>query len=379
MFKFKISQESASTKARIGHIITHRWVVETPVFMPVGTQASVKAMPLHILKSLGYGIILCNTYHLYLRPGEDVIKSLGGLHKFANWERLILTDSGGFQVYSLAQFRKITEKGVLFKSHLDGSEHFLTPVKALEIQAKLGSDIRMVLDTCIPYPITYEEAKYLTNLTHDWAIESRDYVKRHPEYKGATFGISQGGMFEDLRRESTKFIVQLDFDGYAIGGLSVGEPLEVRNEMIEVSVEHLPKDKPRYLMGVGTPLDIVDAVIRGVDMFDCVLPTRNARRGSVFTSKGTLSIKRAEFKTDSEPIDPECDCYVCRNFSRGYLRHLFNAKELLVYHLLTLHNLYYYAKLMGTIKEAIKRDSLLDLRAELAKYYEKEEGKENEY
>jgi queuine tRNA-ribosyltransferase len=369
MFKFQIIYQSKTTKARIGHIITHRGVVETPVFMPVGTQATIKAMSPEIIAALGYNIILCNTYHLYLRPGADIISEMGGLHRFMNWQRLILTDSGGFQVYSLSQFRKITESGIIFKSHLDGSEHFFTPVKTLEIQKKIGSDIIMVLDTCIPYPATYEETKILTELTHKWALESFEYKQRHPDSKQAIFGIIQGGMFEDLRKSSAKFITSLEFEGYAIGGLSVGEPLELRNEMIEVSIEFMPVNKPRYLMGVGTPLDIIDAVIRGVDMFDCVLPTRNAKRGTVFTSKGPLSIKNACFKSDSDPIDPECTCYVCRNFSRAYLRHLFHAKELLVYHLLTLHNLFYYAKLMDNIKKAIKNETLQDLREEIAEYY----------
>jgi len=371
MFKFKIVYQSKNTKARIGKIITHRSVIETPVFMPVGTQATVKAMPPEIIAGLGYSIILSNTYHLYLRPGPEIIAELGGLHKFMNWKRLILTDSGGFQVYSLSQFRKITEEGILFKSHLDGSEHFFTPVKTLEIQKKLGSDIMMVLDTCIPYPSSYEETKYLTDLTHKWALESYEYKKRHFNNKQAIFGIIQGGMFEKLRKESAKFITSLEFEGYAVGGLSVGEPLEIRNEMIEISTDFMPYNKPRYLMGVGTPLDIVDAVIRGVDMFDCVLPTRNARRGTVFTSKGPLSIKISDFKSDSEPIDPDCNCYVCRNFSRAYLRHLFHSKELLVYHLLTLHNLFYYAKLMEIIKQAIKTESLRELRNNLVEYYHK--------
>ncbi len=370
MFKFKVIHKDRFTKARIGLLCTPRGVIETPVFMPVGTQATVKAMPPDVVAGLGYNILLCNTYHLYLRPGDEVIKALGGLHKFMNWKGLILTDSGGFQVYSLSQFRKITEEGVIFKSHLDGSEHFLTPVKALEIQKNLNSDIVMVLDTCIPYPISFEEAKYLTELTHKWAIESIKYKKRHPDYGRAIFGIIQGGMFKELRKESTRFIVELGFDGIAIGGLSVGEPAELRNDMIELSIEEIPEEFPRYLMGVGTPLDIVEAVIRGVDMFDCVLPTRNARRGTVFTSRGPLSIKRAEFKTDESPLDPECECYVCRNFSRAYLRHLFNAKELLVYHLLTLHNLFYYAKLMKTIKEAIKLGKVLELKEKVKEFYE---------
>jgi queuine tRNA-ribosyltransferase len=372
MFNFQILYQSKKTSARIGRIVTQRGVVETPVFMPVGTQGTVKTMPPEIISSLGYNIILSNTYHLYLRPGPDVIQELGGLHKFMNWKRLILTDSGGFQVYSLSQFRKITEEGIIFKSHIDGTEHFFSPEIAMDIQKKLGSDIIMVLDTCIPYPLSYEETKNLTELTHNWAIRSLDYWQRHKNEKQAVFGIIQGGMYEKLREYSAKFITSLEFDGYAIGGLSVGEPLEVRNQMIEISVKYMPYDKPRYVMGIGTPLDIVDAVLRGVDMFDCVLPTRNARRGSVFTSEGILSIKNSSFKTDSLPLDPKCECYTCRNYSRGYLRHLFHAKELLVYFLLTLHNLFYYAKLMEHIKRAIKTESLEDFREEIAQYYSKD-------
>jgi queuine tRNA-ribosyltransferase len=369
MFRFQILYQSRKTKARIGAIITHRGVIETPVFMPVGTQGTIKAMPPEIVSSLGYEIILSNTYHLYLRPGPDIIQELGGIHKFMNWKKLILTDSGGFQVYSLSQFRKITEEGILFKSHIDGTEHFFSPIITLEIQKKLGSDILMVLDTCIPYPLSYEETENLTELTHKWAVESFEYWQRHKNEKQAVFGIIQGGMYKDLRRYSAKFITSLEFDGYAIGGLSVGEPLEIRNQMTEISLEYMPYNKPRYVMGIGTPLDIIDAVIRGIDMFDCVLPTRNARRGTVFTSKGFLSIKNASFKDDSLPLDPECECYTCRNFSRGYLRHLFHAKELLVYFLLTLHNLFYYAKLMKHIKNAIKTETLENLREEIAQYY----------
>jgi queuine tRNA-ribosyltransferase len=374
MFKFKIVYKSQSTQARIGKIITHRGVIETPVFMPVGTQATVKSLFPEILKELGYKIILSNTYHLYLRPGAELIKELGGLHNFMHWDRHILTDSGGFQVYSLSQFRKITEEGVIFKSHLDGSEHFFTPIKSLEIQKKLGSDIVMVLDTCIPYPSSYEETKHLTELTHRWAVESKEYWERHPTEKQALFGIVQGGMFEELRKESAKFLVKLEFDGYAIGGLSVGEPFEIRNTMIEVNTALLPENKPRYLMGVGTPLDIVEAVIRGVDMFDCVLPTRNARRGSVFTSKGILNIRNAEFKKDERPLDEDCSCYTCRNFTRAYLRHLFHSKELLAYPLLTLHNLFYYAKLIEKIKKAIQKESLSTLKEELKQYYNTKQG-----
>ncbi|RKX57712.1 MAG: tRNA guanosine(34) transglycosylase Tgt [Thermodesulfobacteriota bacterium] len=371
MFNFQIIYQSKKTLARIGKIITHRGVIETPVFMPVGTQGTVKTMPPEVIASLGYTIILSNTYHLYLRPGPDIIYELGGLHKFINWKKLILTDSGGFQVYSLSQFRKITEEGILFKSHIDGSEHFLTPIITMEIQKKFGSDIMMVLDTCIPYPLSYEETKILTDLTHRWAIESLEYWQRHKNEKQAIFGIIQGGMYENLRKYSAKFITSLEFDGYAIGGLSVGESLEIRNQMMEISVNYIPYNKPRYVMGIGTPLDIIEAVIRGIDMFDCVLPTRNARRGTVFTSTGPLSIKNASFKSDSLPLDPECECYTCRNYSRGYLRHLFHAKELLVYYLLTLHNLFYYAKLMEHIKIAIKMETLEKLRENLAEYYSK--------
>ncbi len=373
MFKFQIIYQSKKTLARIGKIITHRGVIETPVFMPVGTQGTIKTMPPEVINSLGYNIILSNTYHLYLRPGPDIVKELGGLHKFMNWKGLILTDSGGFQVYSLSQFRKITEEGILFKSHIDGTEHFFSPITAMEVQKKLGSDIMMVLDTCIPYPLSYEETKNLTELTHRWAVESLEYWERHKNEKQAVFGIIQGGMYEDLRIHSARFISSLDFNGYAIGGLSVGEPLKIRNQMIEISVKFMPENKPRYLMGIGTPLDIIDAVMRGVDMFDCVLPTRNARRGTVFTSAGPLSIKNASLKNDFSPLDPECECYTCRNYSRGYLRHLFHSKELLVYYLLTLHNLFYYAKLMEHIRTAIKNETLKELREEIAQYYLKSE------
>ncbi len=373
MFNFQIIYQSKRTSARIGKIITHRGVVETPVFMPVGTQGTVKTMPPEVVSSLGYNIILSNTYHLYLRPGPDIVKELGGIHRFMNWKRLILTDSGGFQVYSLSQFRKITEEGIFFKSYIDGTEHFFSPITTMEVQKKLGSDIMMVLDTCIPYPLSYEETKSLTELTHKWAVESLEYWERHKNEKQAVFGIIQGGMYENLRRHSAKFISSLDFNGYAIGGLSVGEPLEIRNQMIEISVEFMSEEKPRYIMGIGTPLDIVDAVMRGIDMFDCVLPTRNARRGTVFTSTGPLSIKNASLKNDSLPVDPECECYTCKNYSRGYLRHLFHAKELLVYYLLTLHNLFYYAKLMEHIKTAIKTETLEDLREKIAQYYLKSE------
>lgn len=371
MFKFKVEYQSKKFLSRIGKIITHRGVIETPLFMPVGTQATVKAMLPEIVQTLGYQAILCNTYHLYLRPGIEIIEKVGGIHKFMNWKRHIVTDSGGFQVYSLSQFCQIKEDGILFKSHLDGSEHLLTPLKVIKIQERLGSDILMVLDTCIPYPCSYEDSKFLTELTHLWAEKSLDYWRKNPKPKQALFSIVQGGMYKDLRKKSARFIASLESDGIAIGGLSVGESLELRNTMLEVTIEELPPNKPRYLMGVGTPLDLIEAILRGVDLFDCVLPTRNARRGSVFTSQGLISIKNAVYKENSSPLDPECECYVCQNYSKAYLRHLFQAKELLAFSLLTLHNLFYYAKLIEKIKKAILEETLDSLRAEIKEYYEK--------
>lgn len=375
MFKFKILYRDNHSLARFGVIITPRGVIPTPVFMPVGTQGSVKALLPELVAALGYKIILGNTYHLLLRPGPEVIERAGGLHKFMHWKGLILTDSGGFQVYSLSGYRKITDEGILFRSHLDGSEYFLTPEVALDVQLKLNSDILMVLDVCIPYPASREETAKLTELTHRWAERSLNYWQGKGKGK-ALFGIIQGGMFEDLRKRSAQFIAEHPFDGLALGGLSVGEPIEIRNAMIEAAIPFLPEDKPRYLMGVGTPLDIVEAVIRGVDMFDCVLPTRNARRGSLFTSQGVISIKRSEFKEDFTPLDPECSCYTCRNYTKAYLRHLFLSKELLAYTLLSLHNLSYYGRIMQEIREAIRRGTLFELRNKLRELYEKQPQEE---
>lgn len=371
MFKFEISFCDPRTGARIGRIVTPRGVVETPVFMPVGTVGSIKALFPELVASLSYPIILANTYHLLLRPGPDVIEKAGGLHKFINWKGLILTDSGGFQVYSLSSFRKIKPEGILFKSHIDGTEYFLTPESSLEIQLKLNSDILMVLDTCIPYPSDRTETTKLTQLTHEWALKSLEFWEKNKKEGKALFGIVQGGMYEDIRRESAKFIRTLPFNGYAIGGLSVGEPSELRNKMLEIALCELPEEAPRYLMGVGTPLDLVEAAIRGVDMFDCVLPTRNARRGTLFTSRGIVSIKNSKYKEDFTPLDPECNCYTCRNYTKAYLRHLFLAKELLIYCLLTLHNLTYYAKIVKQIKEAIKGATLEKLRENLSLIYKK--------
>ncbi|MEZ0343969.1 MAG: tRNA guanosine(34) transglycosylase Tgt [Caldimicrobium sp.] len=378
MFQFEILFSDPKTGARIGRIITPRGVIETPVFMPVGTAGSIKALIPEWVASLGYPLILANTYHLLLRPGPDVIEKTGGLHKFMNWKGLILTDSGGFQVYSLSSFRKIKPEGILFKSHIDGTEYFLTPESSLEIQLKLNSDILMVLDTCIPYPSERTETEKLTQLTHEWALKSLEFWEKIKKVGKALFGIVQGGMYDDIRRQSAKFIGELPFNGYAIGGLSVGEPFELRNKMLEIALSELPEKAPRYLMGVGTPLDLVEAVIRGVDMFDCVLPTRNARRGTLFTSQGIISIKNSKYKEDFTPLDPECNCYTCRNYTKAYLRHLFLTKELLIYSLLTLHNLSYYAKIVKQIKEAIKGSTIEKLRENLSLLYQKSQKEDTD-
>ncbi|OAG28098.1 tRNA guanosine(34) transglycosylase Tgt [Thermodesulfatator autotrophicus] len=369
---FQIEKKCPQTGARTGFLFTRRGVIETPVFMPVGTQASVKTLTPEEVSGLGARIILANTYHLFLRPGHELIARHGGLHRFMNWPRSILTDSGGYQVFSLAKLCKIEEEGARFQSHLDGQEYLLTPELSMEIQAGLDSDIRMVLDTCIPYPCSYDEAKRLTELTHRWEKRSLlAWQKNHRE--SLVFGITQGGMFEDLRRYSARVIANFDFHGHAIGGLSVGEPHDLMIEMLEASLSELPEEKPRYLMGVGTPQDILEAVSRGVDMFDCVLPTRNARRGTLFTSFGKISLKQSRYKDDERPIDPECQCYTCRNYSRAYLRHLFMAGELLVYRLNTIHNLHFYLCFMEGIRDAIRKGRFEEFKKH---YYERKEESE---
>ncbi len=360
--RFQILKKDSRTQARLARLVTRRGVIETPVFMPVATAGSIKAVPPEVVAGLGARVLLANTYHLYLRPGPQVIRQAGGLHSFMHWPRAILTDSGGFQVYSLSRFREILEEGVRFRSHLDGSEHLLTPEKSLAIQAALDSDIRMVLDVCIPYPSSREETERFTELTHVWAEKSLARWKT-TEPKGALlFGIVQGGMFAELRRKSAETLVSLGFDGYAIGGLSVGEPKELMLEMLSATVPYLPENRPRYLMGVGTPEDILEAVARGVDMFDCVLPTRNARRGTVFTSEGTFHIRNACYKEDFRPLDPRCQCYTCRRYSRAYLRHLFHSGELLIYFLLTVHNLSFYLKFMEDIRQALREGRFEEFR-----------------
>jgi len=358
-FHFEVLKKDIQTGARLGRIMTSHGEVQTPVFMPVGTQGTVKALLPETLSELGVEMILGNTYHLYLRPGHQLIRDLGGLHHFMHWDKPILTDSGGFQVYSLGALRKITEAGVLFQSHIDGSRHFISPEIAVSIQKALGSDIVMCLDECTPYPVTLREAEKSLDLTLQWAVRSKKAAKNSEQ---ALFGIVQGGMYPDLRKKSVEKLVEINFDGYALGGLSVGEPKEIMmNTVININ-PLLPFDKPRYLMGVGLPEDIVACVDHGVDLFDCVIPTRSARNGLLFTNHEKVVIKHARYRDDPLPVDRLCDCYTCRNYSRAYLRHLFMAKEILAMVLNTIHNVRFYMRLMERIREAIREDRYLEFK-----------------
>lgn len=357
--EFELLGRDTSSLARWGRIVTTHGTVETPVFMPVGTQATVKSLDSEDLERIGCKIILSNTYHLYLRPGMDVITHFGGLHHFMGWKRPILTDSGGFQVLSLARIREISDEGVLFHSHIDGSKHFMTPEKAVEIQEVLGADIVMSFDECTPYPVDHSYARKAMERTIEWAIKGK---QRHRNNNQALFGIVQGSIFNDLRMECLSRLMAVGFDGYALGSLSVGEPKETMLTILEQVIPSFPQDKPRYLMGVGTPEDIVEGVKLGVDMFDCVLPTRNARNGTLFTSFGKINIKGNSFIKDESPIDPECTCYTCRNFSRAYLRHLYVSKELIAYRLNTIHNVYYYINFIKEIQSAIKSGKFIEWR-----------------
>lgn len=356
-YQFKLLKKDAGSEARLGKIFTQHGDVNTPVFMPTGTQATVKALVPERVKELGAEIILSNTYHLYLRPGHKLIRDLGGLHKFMNWDRPILTDSGGFQVYSLKTLREITDEGVMFQSHIDGSKHFISPENTVEIQEDLGSDIMMCFDDCTPYPADFDYAEKSLNMTIQWARRCKNCRNNSNQ---ALFGIIQGGIYPDLRKRGIEELAEIGFDGYAIGGLSVGEPRSAMQEIVEGITPHLPKDKPRYLMGVGTPEDIVECVGHGVDMFDCVMPTRNARNGMLFTNEGKVVIKNARYRNDDSPVDALCDCYTCKNYSRAYLRHLFIAKEILAVILNTIHNVRYYMNLMERIRKAIKDDTYED-------------------
>ncbi len=351
---FKVHHRCIDSRARTGRIQTSHGVFETPVFMPVGTLATVKAVSPDELEEIGAGIVLANTYHLYLRPGHETVREMGGLHRFMAWKRSILTDSGGFQVYSLATLRTITDEGVVFRSHIDGSEHFIGPEKAMDIQEALGADIAMAFDECPPHPSEHEYVAEAVRRTTRWARRCRE---RGVGDGQALFGIVQGGAFRDLRQKSAEDLLALDFDGYALGGLSVGEDKETRERVIAETVPALPPDRPVYLMGVGTPEDIVEGVRLGVDMFDCVMPTRNARNGSLFTNEGRISIKNAAYARDERPVQDGCGCYTCNRFSRAYLRHLFLSREILAYRLNTIHNLYYYAGLMEGIRAAILGDA----------------------
>lgn len=356
---FQITDRSTRCRARCGRVATLHGTVRTPVFMPVGTQATVKAMTPENLREIGAEIILGNTYHLFIRPGHELIRSCGGLHGFMNWPRPILTDSGGFQIFSLRELATISEEGAAFRSHLDGGRLFLSPEDAIRVQEALGADIMMVLDTCIPYPAGFRAAEEATALTGRWAARCR---RARSDAGRLLFGIVQGGMYPELRRRAAEELREIGFDGYAIGGLSVGEPKQLMDEMVVATVEHLPDDHPVYLMGVGTPEDLVEGVYRGIDMFDCVMPTRNGRNGMLFTSTGRLVIKNARFKRDRRPVDENCGCYTCRNYSRAYLRHLFMTREILAYQLNTIHNLFYYCSLMGRMRRAIEEDTFLEFR-----------------
>jgi queuine tRNA-ribosyltransferase len=371
-FSFEVLKADAGG-ARRGRLTTPHGAIETPVFMPVGTQATVKSLRNEALEELGARIILGNTYHLYLRPGHQLIRKLGGLHKFMSWDRAILTDSGGYQVFSLSELRKITNEGVRFRSHLDGSEHLLTPEKAAEIQLALGADIAMVLDECIETPAPRDIAQAAVGRTTAWAKRARAYflqqAQRNCELSQWQFGIVQGATFADLRRESTQQLLEIDFSGYAVGGLAVGEPHAVTCEMTAVATELLPREKPRYLMGVGRPEQLADYVALGIDMMDCVLPTRAARHACIYTSEGKVLIKNARYAQDQRPLDPVCACSVCKRYTRAYLRHLFAAGELTAAILATHHNIHFYLDFMRQIREAIEFGNLAKFSSEVQARY----------
>ena len=360
---YTLIKKDVRSKARRGVLHTPHGDIQTPVFMPVGTQATVKAMKIEDVAGLGHegcGLILSNTYHLYLRPGHELIKKAGGLHRFMNWNGAILTDSGGFQVFSLGPLRKITEEGVKFRSYLDGSSHMFTPEKSIEIQNALGSDIMMAFDECAPYPADWHYVQRSLERTTRWLKRCKDY---HQDWeKQSLFGIMQGGIYKDLRAQSARQIVDLDLPGYSIGGLSVGEPKEMMYDVLDDCVDLLPADKPRYLMGVGSPDCLFEGVERGIDMFDCVLPTRVARNGLAFTSVGRVNIKNAKYAEDFGPLDPGCDCYTCRNYSRAYLRHLFKSEEILSSMLLSEHNLHFLVSTMENIRKSIEEDRFLEYK-----------------
>lgn len=364
---FELLKICKQSGARLGRLHTRHGVIETPIFMPVGTQATVKTLSPEELNDMGSQIILSNTYHLFLRPGHDIVKEAGGLHSFMNWDRPILTDSGGFQVFSLNALRKISEEGVAFRSHLSGEKLFISPEKSIEIQNALGADIIMAFDECAPYPANRQYVEDSLRRTTRWAERCIKAHQRSDEQ--ALFGIVQGGMYLDLRRESAEQLVELDFPGYAIGGLSVGESKGLMYEVLKSTTPLLPANKPRYLMGVGSPDSLVRGAILGVDMFDCVLPTRIARNGTAMTSRGRLVVRNAKFARDFSPLDHHCDCYTCRSYSRAYLRHLVKAEETFGLRLISYHNLYFLLQLMEKVREAIRQDRLLDFAEQFIKQY----------
>ena len=365
-FSYELIHTCAQSGARLGVLHTPHGDVQTPIYMPVGTAAVVKAMTSREMEEIGTQILLSNTYHLHLRPGEDLVAEAGGLHRFMDWHKPILTDSGGFQVFSLAGIRTIAEEGVTFQSHLDGSRQFIGPETSMDIQQKLGADIAMAFDVCSPYPCDYDTAKANMERTHRWAQRCKEHHTREDQ---ALFGIVQGAFYKDLRIESAKTLSDMDFIGYGIGGLSVGEPKPIMYEMLEEMMPYMPAHKPRYLMGVGTPDCLIEGVLRGIDMFDCVLATRIARNGTALTSAGRLVVRNAQYARDFGPIDPECDCYACTHFSRAYVRHLIKAGEITGGRLLSIHNLRFLIRLMERVREAIAEDRFLDFRKEFyAKY-----------
>ena len=375
-FKFSVHTQDTITSARTGELTLPHGTIKTPVFMPVGTLGSVKATSPEELENIGFDIILGNTYHLYLRPGDELIKKAGGLHSFINWDRNMLTDSGGFQVMSLQQFRKITEQGIEFQSHIDGSYHLFSPERVMEIEHNLGADIIMVLDECAPHPCTKEYAKESAEMSVRWA--KRCKIK-HEQLGGeqSLFGIVQGSIYDDLREENAKELISIDFPGYAIGGLAVGENKEDMLRIVNLMDRVLPKNRPRYLMGVGTPLDLLENIEHGVDMFDCVMPTRHARNGQAFTRDGRLTVRNGKYKEDFHPLQDDCDCYACRNFSRAYIRHLINVKEILGVRLTTIHNLTFYNTLIKEIREAINSGTFSEYKNNFIERYTRSDDVQN--
>lgn len=366
IFNFSIQKNESQTNARTGLLELNGILIPTPVFMPVGTRGTVKAITNEQLNEMGFNIILANTYHLFLRPGMDVIRRFKGLHNFINWNKAILTDSGGFQIFSLSDLNKITDDGVSFSSHIDGKKFFMTPELSIEIQEIIGSDIAMVFDECLKYPANFNETRISSERTINWAKRCKNY---HKLEKQTLFGIIQGGFYKELRKENVLRIVDLDFKGYAVGGLSVGEDRDLMNHILDYTIDFIPKTKPRYLMGVGEPIDIINSIEKGIDMFDCVMPTRNARNGSLFTSNGKINIKSKIFEMDETPVDAECKCYTCKNYSKAYLRHLFRNKEILGSILNSYHNLFFLKNLIDKIRESIIKDEFKNFKKEFLNKY----------